>query len=47
MFSSEEGRVQRSAMSYFMGFYPPQKGLNNITTEEAYKAIPPFILDNL
>lgn len=31
IFSSDEGRVQRSALSYFMGLYPPNSSLNNLT----------------
>ena len=28
-FSADEGRVQRSAMSYFMGLYPPQDAVSD------------------
>ena len=31
IFSSDEARVQRSAYSYFMGLYPPNSSLNNLT----------------
>ena len=31
IFSSEEGRVLRSALSYFMGLYPPDSSLNKLT----------------
>ncbi len=34
-------------MSYFMGFYPPSNGVNNISSNEATKAIPPFMLSDL
>jgi hypothetical protein len=42
IFSSEEGRVQRSAMSYFMGLYPPNKGASEMSQEEIEAAMPPF-----
>jgi hypothetical protein len=34
IFSSDEGRVLRSALSYFMGLFPPNSTLNNLSEEE-------------
>ena len=46
IFSSEEGRVLRSASSYFMGLYPPNSSVNNLTEQESSAAQPPFMVNS-
>ena len=46
IFSAEEGRVLRSALSYFMGLYPPNSSINNLTDQETSAAQPPFMVSS-